>query len=213
MNVSRRAVLVLLLGIVASWAGPITAQDAEQFQSAAARFSFEKPAGWEFVSDEGVKELRLSDEEWQHVDEKVRADLRKKLEQLTLPLPLVTIRKLAETSEVLVTVVLVPMPPGGMVASPKPILERAFAETKKMFPDMKLDAPMRELTVSGRPAAEYTASYTLPMEGEKVSMKTAMIVVPRGRAVFAIGLVVVHPGDDPYVEEFRKIVSGITIRD
>jgi hypothetical protein len=213
MNVVRRAVLALSLWIVASWAVPVIAQDAERFESAAARFSFTKPAGWSFVSHEGETELGLSAEDWQHLDEEMRKELRKKLEGLVVPLPLVTIVKTVGSSEVAVTVVLMPLPPGSGNVQARKILERSFAEAKKLFPDIKLETPMRELTVSGRRAAEYVARYTLPIDGEEIPMRTASIVVPRDRTLFLIGLVVTQPGDDPHLEEFGKVVSSITIGD
>lgn len=213
MNVVRCAVLALPLWIVASCPVLVTAQDAERFESAAARFSLTKPAGWTFVSHEGEPELRMSDEDWQHVDEEARKELRKKFEQVTVPMPLVTIGKTVGSSEVIVTVVLLPLPPGVAKVSPRKIVETSFAGTKKLFPDIKLETPMRELTVSGRRAAEYVARYTLPIDGEVVPMRTASIVVPRGRTVFLIGLVVTRPGDHPYLEDFGKVVSSITIGD
>ena len=213
MNVFHRAVFAVSLWIVASWSVPVSAQDAEKFESAAVRFSLTKPAGWTFVSHEGETDLRMSDEDWQHVDEAARKELRKKFEQLTVPLPLVTIGKASGSSEVLVTVVLLPVPPGMANVSPREIAERSFAGAKTLFAGIKLETPIRELTVSGRRAAEYVARYTLPIDGEEVPMKTASIVVPRGKTLFLIGLVVTRPGDDPYLEDFGKVVSTITIGD
>jgi hypothetical protein len=211
MNVVRRAVLALSLWIVASWSLPVTAQDAERFESAAARFSLTKPAGWTFITHEGETGLRLSEEEWQRVDEEARKALRKKFEQLTVPLPLVTIGKTVGSSEVVVVVVLMPLPPGVANVSPLKVLESSFTEKKKLFPDVELETPMRELTVSGRRAAEYVARYTLPMDGKKVPMRTASLVISRGKSLFLIALVVTRPGDDPHLEEFREVVSSITI--
>jgi hypothetical protein len=212
MNVVRGAVLAVSLWIVAWCPVPATAQDAEKFESAAVRFSLTKPAGWTFISSEGETDLRMSDEDWQHVDEAARKEFRKKFEQLSVPLPLVTIAKTSGSSEVLVTVVLLPLPPG-FANSPREIIERSFTGAKTLLSGIKLERPMRELTVSGRPAAEYVARYTLPIDGEQVPMKTASIVVPRGRTLFLIGLVVTRAGDDPYLEDFGKIVSTITIGD
>jgi hypothetical protein len=213
MNVVRRAGIALSLWVVVAWTVPVIAQDAERFESAAARFSFTKPAGWTFVSHEGEPEFRLSEEDWQRVDEEARKELRRKLDRVTVPTPLVTIGKAAGPSEVLVTVILMPLPADVADVSPKELLERSFAETKALFADVVLETPVRERTVAGRRAAEYVARYTLPMDGEVVPMRTASILVPRGRTLFVIGLVVTRPGDDPSLEDFRKIVSTITIGD
>lgn len=203
MNVLRCVLLVLSLSAAAQ--DSIT-PSSHRFTSKAARFSLVMPDGWSFVSHDGAN-IRLSEEELKQVDE----ELRKKVERLALPLPVVMMTRNGASSEGVVSVFVAPLSVKG--ASPRRILELSFAEAKKIFPDLTLETPMRELEVSGRPAAEYMATYTVRMTDGAIASRGGLIVVPRGEQLFIINLVAVPPDDRQYVDDFAKIVASITIGD
>jgi hypothetical protein len=201
MNLLRGAVLALALCTVAA-----AAQDPNRFENAAARFSLTKPAGWSFVATEGGL---MTAEDWQQVD----GALRKKVERVgTIPRPLVTMVSDVSSDEVL-TVLVLPLPPARAKESPTKILEGSLAEVKKLLSDVTLEVPIRKRELSGRPAAEYVATYAVPLKDGPVRMRSGSILVPRGNVVFLIAMVAPLESGDRVNEEFAKIVSSITIGD
>jgi hypothetical protein len=200
MNLLRCAVLALSLCTVAA-----AAQDPNRFENAAARFSLTKPAGWSFVAAEGL----MTAEDWQQVD----GALRKKVESAgTIPRPLVTMVSDVSSNEAL-TVFVMPLAPARTKESPTKILEGSLAEVKKLLSDVTLEVPIRKRELSGRPAAEYVATYAVPLKDGPVRMRSRSIVVPRGNVVFLIATVAPVESGDRVSEEFAKIVSSITIGD
>jgi hypothetical protein len=202
MNVLRCAVLALSLCSVAA-----AAQDPNRFENAAARFSLTKPAGWSFVATE---DGLMTAEDWQQVD----GVLRKKVEPLSkiVPRPLVTVANDATSDEAL-SVFVIPLPPGAAKQSPTKFLEGSLAELKKLFINVTLETPIRKRELSGRPAAEYAATYTIPMKDGGVRMRSRSIVVPRSNVVFVIATVSPIEEGDRASADFAKIVDSITIGD
>jgi hypothetical protein len=199
MNVLRWAVLALSLCTVAA-----AAQDPNRFENAAARFSLTKPAGWSFVATEGL----MTAEDWQQVD----GELRKKVERAgTIPRPLVTMVS-DVSSDVALTVFVMP-PSARAKESPTKILEGSLAEVKKLLSDVTLEVPIRKRELSGRPAAEYVATYVVPLKDGPVRLRSGSIVVPRGNVIFLIATVAPVESGDRVSEEFAKIVASITIGD
>jgi hypothetical protein len=207
MNVLRCAVIALSLCTF-----PVAAQESERFVSATAGFSLNKPAGWRFVSREDVNKsranVRLSDEE-----------LQKALDQQKATAPLVAMIKHVEPSggpgpDFQVT--LVSRHPALADASPKQILELVLPTLQKGYPDFALESPIREFEFAGHAAAEYVATYTLRTKvraqgGSVFPVRGRLIVVPRGKFFFLIGMVAPREDYDRSNEEYAKILSSITI--
>ena len=202
MNLLRCAVLALSLCTVAA-----SAQDPNRFENAAARFAVTKPSGWSFLPTGGAL---MTAEDWQRVD----GALRKKVEPVAavMPRPLVTMVSDRSSDEAL-TVFVMPLPPARAKESPSQILEGSLAEVRKVLSGVTIEVPIRKREISGRPAAEYVATYPVPLKDGAVRMRSRSIAVLRGNVVFLIGTVAPLESGDRVDEEFAKIVSSITIGD
>jgi hypothetical protein len=209
MNVMRCAVLALSLCAL-----PVAAQDSSRFENAAAGFALTKPAGWRFVSQQEVAKshanTRVSDEEMQKFIDQGKG---------TGPLVAMIKNEVPPSgNDPNLQVMLLPLQPVLAAASPKEILEVFLPPLKKAYPDFALESPIRELKLSGRAAAEYVATYTLQTKvrakgGSVFPVRGRMIVVPRGKFMFVIGMISPRDGDKQAGEELAKIVSSITIKD
>ena len=96
-------------------------------------------------------------------------------------------------------------------ASPKQILELlVLPAVQKGKPGLTLEGPVRELEVSGHPAAEYVATDTLRRDTLAVRLRIRPILVARGRFFYLIDIAAAAQ-DEQSNRDFEKILSSIKI--
>lgn len=192
MNVLRCAVVALLLCSL-----PAAAADVEKFESATAGFSLDKPAGWRFVSRRPTADV--SAEELQQAIE----------QQKTVALVAMT-----KDTELFLDfqVTLIPRNQNLAKASPKQILELlVLPSIQKQKPGLTLESPVRELKISGHPAAEYVATDTIRTKDMAMPLRVRAILVARGRFFYLIDMVAAAAGSAQTSAEFEKILASIAI--
>ena len=200
MNMLRCAVVIALSLFLL----PIAAQDADRFESASAGFSLSKPAGWTFVSRGRV--ARSSPNADVSAEE-----LQKAIDQQET-VPLVAMIKDQAPFNPDFQVTLIPRNQNLAKASPKQILELlVLPAVQKGSPGLTLESPVRELKVSGHPAAEYVATDTVRTRAMAVPVRVRAILVARGKFFYLIDMVAPAAGGDQTSEEFAKILSSIAI--
>ena len=171
---------------------PLAAQDSDKFVSATAGFSLSKPAGWTF--DARRTNASPSAEELQ------KSSVR--LVAMTHPEDLFTD----------FAVTLIPPNPVLADASLKQIVEQVvLPNIRKRSATLTLQSPVRELELSGHPAAEYVATDTIRMEKLAMPVKMRAILVRSGRFYFLIDMFTAAVDEARAKEDFAKILSSITI--
>lgn len=97
-------------------------------------------------------------------------------------------------------------------ASPKQILELlVLPSLQKGNPGFALESPVRELTLSGHPAAEYIATDTIRTKAMAVPVRVRAILVARGKFFYLIDMVAPAEGGEQTSEDFATILSSIAI--
>lgn len=188
MNALRLAVMALFLCTL-----PVAAQDSDKFVSKTAGFSLSKPAGWTF--DARRTNANLSAEELQK-----GSSLR--LVAMTKPESLFTD----------FAVTLIPPNPVLADASLKRIVEQVvLPNLQKRSPGLKVQSPVRELEISGQPAAEYVATDTIRTGELAMDVRMRAILVRGPKFYYLIDMFTAAVDEARSKEDFAKILSSITI--
>ena len=185
----------------------LAASHAQQrYSNPTAGVSVTPPAGWSVVSMQQVLENRS----------KVRlpdAELQTGLQRATAPL--FAFAKYPEPHVGLnpsVQIVLRPSPSAAN-SSAATILAGAIDTLQKLYPDFQFVEPIRNVAVSGMPAAYMKASYTLrTQQGNAHRILSRMWLVPRGAYMFLIGMSGPTEGADVSEREFATALASIEIQ-
>lgn len=197
---TRLATLVMLLGI-----SGVAAADSNRFESPTAGIAFTKPESWLFVSMQSTLENR----------DKVRlddAELDKQMKSQANP-PIAVVMKHAEPYPDINPSFQVGLRPLGTLQdrSAKELVEVALAGMSKMYADFKVVSPATETEVSGLPAARASIYYTLKTtDGGAYPTWSDMVVVPRGRFMFFIGMGR-KQGDNLATAELEDTLTSVEI--
>jgi hypothetical protein len=195
-------------------APPLPAPQPNRFESADGRFSLTKLENWRFVPIEEAKSLRadlkLGDEEMQKKFEKPDAFL-----ESNGVTKLVTITKPGFTgltgARPMLQVSVRPLEADMPNPSPKNVVSETLRELEKLFPDLIVNSPVRELELAGHPAADYVATYALrTKEGRVIPTRNRLVVVVASIRIFFIAMGSA-PGDDQSQQELETIVSSIAV--
>ena len=179
--------------------------DENRFHSPTVGLELEKPDSWVYMRADQIEEnraqIRLDDEEFERL-------LRERAS-----LPLVAIAKYPEPHESLNPTVQVGVRRAGDFASLKPveILSGIVGQLQQAFADFEFVVPVSETEVSGLAGARFVATYTLQMEGGSFPVKSRIWLVPRGSALFMIGMAGAQEGEDMAEEEFDRVLASIVI--
>ena len=91
------------------------------------------------------------------------------------------------------------------------ILSGIVGQLQQAFADFEFVVPVSETEVSGLAGARFVATYTLQMEGGSFPVKSRIWLVPRGSALFMIGMAGAQEGEDMAEEEFDRVLASIVI--
>jgi hypothetical protein len=97
--------------------------------------------------------------------------------------------------------------------TPTELLTTALATMRRAFPDFRIVSPVRATEVSGWPAAQVKAIYTLTSRtGASFPVQSRMWLVTRGNLMFLIGMSGGASGEDVCEVEFKAVVASIVIQ-
>ena len=103
--------------------------------------------------------------------------------------------------------------PGAATMSAATILAGAIETLQKLYPDFRFVEPIRNVAVSGMPAAYMRATYTLrTQQGNAHPILVRMWLVPRGAYMFLIGMSGPTEGADVSEREFATALASIEIQ-
>ena len=203
-----RLVAAVLVGLW-SQAGIGLSEDArpERFENTTAGVSIERPAGWHSLTSQQIVEnrerVRMADEELQ------------KAIQERASLPLFAFSKHEEPYESLNPSIQVGMRPLAPFEG-KPaaeILAAIVGAIRSMAPDFTIVKDVHEVEISGLKGAGLEAKYTLGNAGgAKFPVWSRMLVVPRGKLLFIIGMSGTQEGPDVCAKDFAAALASIRIQ-
>lgn len=196
----------LLLFVFAALLGTSVSFASDRFESPTAGVSFTKPRTWVFASVQAAQEnrekLRLSDSE-----------LEQKIKTQATP-PLAVVMKHPEPYPDLNPSFQLGLRPLGALEgrSATQLLELIVPTLKAAFSDFEIVAPIAAATVGGLPAARVGIRYTLETtDGGAFPTRSDMIVVPRGKFMFFLGMGR-KPDDDVAEKEQSEILESLSIQ-
>ncbi len=175
----------------------------ERLEHPGAGIELIRPAGWHDATLAQVQanreRVRLSDPQLQHAL------------QTRSALPVIALTKYVEPSPGLNPSIQVTLR-SALRGTPTELLTAALATMRRAFPDFRIVSPVRATEVSGWPAAQVKAAYTLTSHtGEQFPVQSRMWLVPRGSLMFLIGMSGSASGEDVCEEEFRSVLASIVI--
>jgi hypothetical protein len=181
-----------------------TESSSEVFHHKGAGFSMTKPGGWNYLSPEIVKAASES-KKWDD------AELQKMIKE-NPKAPLVVITRYQEPYPTLnpnVDVRVVHIPVAGI--TPKDILNMSTEALKSAYPDMTYVDEVQDTKVDGIDGAYAKIKYTIAAGERKFPTMTRIWMVPRGQAMFTVGMSGPQEGPDVSEEYFKEILSSIKI--
>jgi hypothetical protein len=175
----------------------------ERLQNPAAGIELTRPAGWQDATLAQVQanreRVRLSDPELEHAL------------QTRSALPLFAFTKYPEPHAALNPSIQVTLR-SALRGTPTELLTAALATLRRAFPGFRVLSPVRSTQVSGWPAAQVKATYTLANQaGESFPVQSRMWLVPRGSLMFLIGMSGSTNGEDVCEDEFNAVLASIVI--
>ena len=105
-----------------------------------------------------------------------------------------------------------PIPEDSRKLTPKELLRLATPQAERTSAQPKLEAEIRELAISGLPAAEASWLYTLPASGATL-LRAQMVIVRQGDHFFTLGMVSPSEGPDDARPEFQKLLDTLMIKE
>jgi hypothetical protein len=201
---TRAAILAtLLIGVTAFAASP-----ADRFESVSMGFSIEKPPAWSFAT---LQEIADNMDSLRFNDSAVQAEFER-----SPTAPLVMIMKHAEPYREglnpCVEVVVRPIPPGFVDESASAILQNHLSVLRRAFKSFKLETPVREIEVSGLPAAELASTQLVETkDGPPFESRSRLVLVPHGKFMFLITASGPPSGPDESAAELEKILKSVAI--
>jgi hypothetical protein len=182
------------------------ASDADRFSSPTVGFAFSKASEWRFASVDAMQEnrekIRLNDEEFE-----------KLMRERATP-PLAVVMKHEEPyPDVNPSFQVGFRPLGGLAAkSARELVEILLPSYEKIFADYELVAAVSDVVVGGLPAARVGFNYTLKTnDGGAYPTRSDMVVVPRGKFMFLIGMGR-KQGDDVATAELERMLASVEIQ-
>ncbi len=112
-----------------------------------------------------------------------------------------------------------PIPEDSRQLSPKELLQLAIPQAERASAQPKLEGEIRELTVSGLPAADASWMYTLPSPssppapGGAPLLRARMVLIRQGDHFFTLGMVAPSEGPDDARPEFQKLLDTFAVRE
>jgi hypothetical protein len=106
-----------------------------------------------------------------------------------------------------------PIPEDSRKLSPKELLQLAIPQAERASAQPKLEGEIRELTISGLPAADASWLYTLPSASGAPLLRARMVLVRQGDHFFTLGLVSPSEGSDDARPEFQKLLDTLAIKE
>jgi hypothetical protein len=175
----------------------------ELVQHPGAGIELMRPAGWQDATLAQVQanreKVRLPDSELQHAL------------QTRSALPVIAFTKYPEPHAGLNPSVQVTLR-SALRGAPTELLSGALVTMRRAFPDFKILSPVRATQVSGLPAAQVKATYTLTAQsGQSFPVQSRMWLVPRGSLMFLIGMSGTTSGEDVCEAEFNAVLASIVI--
>jgi len=202
MQISARLSAALLsLGISC-----LAVADPNRFENPTAGIAFSKPESWQFVSMQATLENR----------DKVRlddAELERQVKTQANP-PLAVVWKHPEPYPDVNPSFQVGLRPLGTLEgkSARELIDIVLPTMAKMQADFQLVEPAAEITVGGLPAARASFHYTLKTtDGGAYPAWSDMVVVPRGKFMFFIGMGR-KQGDEVATAELEQMLESIEIQ-
>jgi hypothetical protein len=202
-TMNLRVLLSCLLGLML--AGPVVAAE-NRFESPTAGVTFNKPGSWVFVSAQAAQEnrdkVRLNDTE---------LEARMKT-QANFPLAMVT-KHPEPYPDINASFQLGFRPLGGFEGkSAVELIQVILTPLKAAYADFEVAEPVLSTTVGGLPAARVGIRYTLKTtDGGAFPTRSDLIVVPRGKFMFFIGMGR-KPDDSEAEREQQAILSSLEIQ-
>ncbi len=112
-----------------------------------------------------------------------------------------------------------PIPEDSRKLSPKELLQLAIPKAERASAQPTLEGEIRELTISGLPAAEASWLYTLSSPSSPPSpagaplLRARMVLVRQGDHFFTLGMVAPSEGPDDARPEFQKLLDTLAIKE
>lgn len=195
--------LMLLLGLALS---SVAGAASDRFESPTAGVAFAKPGSWVFASLEPAQEsrgkVRLPD-----------AELEQQMKASATP-PLAVVTKHPEPWDDLnPTFQLGLRPLGGLEGrSAKEVLAVVLPTLARTYSDFREVSPITDVQVGGLPAARVGIEHTLrTADGGAFPTRNDMIVVPRGKFMFFIGMGR-NPDDKDAGADLEAMLSSVEIQ-
>jgi len=190
-------------------AGPALARGAapERFENATAGIALVRPEGWQTASLQTVQQNR---ERVQLSDAELQAAMLR-----TATAPLFVFTKHSEPYPDVNPSIQVTLRPLGTLAGSRPtdVLKAAVGVLQKALADFAFVTAIRDVEVSGLPAAHMRATYTLKNRGgSEYKVMTRMWLVPRGAYAFLLAMSGPQNGPDVSEPEFADTLASISIQ-
>jgi len=104
------------------------------------------------------------------------------------------------------------IPADSLQLAPRELIQLVLPKTQATFSGMKLEGEVRELTISGLPAAEASWLYTLPVKsGLPLPLRARVVLVRQGDHFFTLGMSAPRDGQDDVRPEFQTFLDRMVI--
>ncbi|HZF11494.1 MAG TPA: hypothetical protein VFE33_22115 [Thermoanaerobaculia bacterium] len=104
------------------------------------------------------------------------------------------------------------IPADSLQLTPRGLIQLVLPKTQATFSGMQLEDEVRELTISGLPAAEASWLYTLPAKsGLPLPLRARVVLVRQGDHFFTIGMSAPREGPDDVRPEFQTFLDRMLI--
>jgi hypothetical protein len=199
-----------LAAVAMAFVGTASAQaqaPGDRVENPAAGIVVVKPAGWQVGT---LPQIEANRDRVRMADDRLQAAIQK-----AATAPLFVFTRYPEPIDKLNPTIQVVLRPLGQLADRKPveILETVAAPLKQAFKDFRLVSAIEPTTVSGLPAARMKAAFSIAnQEGRTFPTLSRMLIIPRGRLVFIIGMSGTPDGPDASEDEFTAFVKTIELQ-
>ena len=203
MKIHAAMIATLLSGSVALATGP-----GDRFESVSMGFSIEKPSTWRFAT---LREISGNMDSLRFSDSAIQAAWEQ-----SPTAPLVVVLKYPEPHgqglNPCVEVVVRPIPAGFIEATPGAILQNHLLVLQRAFKRYEVEPPVREIEVSGLPAAELVSTHVVETKDRPpFESRSHLLLVPHGKFMFVITASSPPSGPDESPDELASILRSVAI--